>query len=114
MCFVERPHPPGWSLSGTVCTFWLVFLLRPRCLIFATAPRPPVPPPAFVAALGIDAPTWATLQVLLFIATIVLLPLLCSANTETPQARVQLAAARVREAQRRQQLRERLRAFSRQ
>ena len=80
----------------------------------ATAPRPPVPPPAFVAALGIDAPTWATLQVLLFIATIVLLPLLCSANTETPQARVQLAAARVREAQSRQQLRERLRAFSRQ
>ena len=73
-----------------------------------------MPPPAFVAALGIDAPTWATVQVLLFIAIVILLPLLCTANTDTPQARVQLAAARVRDAQGRQQLRERLRAFSRQ
>ena len=74
----------------------------------------PVVVPAWVSSWGIDASTWGTIQILTVIAFVVLLSFLCSfADTESPEARAQLAAARVRDDQSRRALAARIRALGR-
>ena len=57
---------------------------------------------------------WGTLQILFCIALVVALPFLCSlADTETPEARAQLAAAHARDIEARRVFAARIKALGR-